>query len=135
MKGNSRFIRITWNTSGILFDPWEAPMFDPGSGSFLGKTEVEILGSFWLNSGYLSKSLHLQLDEIDYCRSLQHLSPRFVDFFLGGVGVKKRDSCFFLWCLFGSFDWLGWVGLGWLGWLYEFCVFWCLLLVDSHETR
>lgn len=32
MKGNSRFIRITWNTSGILFDPWEAPMFDPGSG-------------------------------------------------------------------------------------------------------
>ena len=41
--------------------------------------QVEILGSFWLNSGYLSKSLHLQLDEIDYCRSLQHLSQILPD--------------------------------------------------------
>ena len=90
MKENSRFIRITWNTSGILFG--HAAM--DATGSFLGKTEVEILGSFWLNSGYLSKSLHLQLDEIDYCRSLQHLS---LDLLIVCFwrGVKKRDSCVF----------------------------------------
>lgn len=36
--------------------------------------QVEVIGSFWLNSGYLSKGIQLPLEEIDYCRSLQHLS-------------------------------------------------------------
>eukprot|EP00435_Cladocopium_sp_Y103_P005451 s848_g1.t2 len=36
--------------------------------------QVEVIGSFWLNSGYLSKGVQLPLEEIDYCRSLQHLS-------------------------------------------------------------
>ncbi|CAK9084376.1 unnamed protein product [Durusdinium trenchii] len=35
--------------------------------------QVDVMCSFWLNSGYVSEEMHLPLAELDYCRSLQHL--------------------------------------------------------------